>query len=150
MCPRSSPAWSNPFFFTVQTEEELLWLSCMCHLSSGKQPFSHFWWSSARLKAYYSNTSYLQALVHLQGDDGSLWDHEWTFWAEHLVHSLFSCYWVFVCLCACSMYSKHAVFLQFGTTQHVFPDEISVTFLCSKMTFVHFFSLLNIMAWTWD
>lgn len=95
-CPRSSPVSSNPFFFTVQTEEESLWLLCVCHLSSGRQPLSHFWWSSTRLKAYYSNTSYLQAPFHLQGDVGSLWDHKWTFWAEH-----FGAFFIFLLLNLC-------------------------------------------------
>lgn len=52
---------------------------CVCHLSSGRQPFSHSPCSSTRLKACYLNTSYLQAPFHLQGDDGSQSDHELTF-----------------------------------------------------------------------
>lgn len=151
-CPRSSPVWSNPFFFTVQTEEESLWLSCVCHLSSGRQPLSHFWWSSTRLKAYYLNTSYLQAPFHLQGDVGSLWDHEWTFWAFWCILYFPVIESLFVCLpglcianmqCFCSLAPLSFSPLSFFRWDFcIFPVQQNE--LCSCIF------PLNVTARTWD
>lgn len=106
---------------------------CVCHLSSGRQPLSHSWWSSTRLKACYLNTSCLQALFNLQGDDGSQSDHIDILISAHFIFLLLNVFHLFVllpvvcikqCFCSLVLFSRW------------FSNEIYVAFLCSKMTFI--------------